>query len=340
MSIQVPKITILEKGPTPLQYMSGLSQEYLREFYIKRDDLTPLGGGGSSLRKLEYLIFDAQSHEASTIVTAGPLQSDHCRLTAVLCAKFGLQCIIVAIEDDPEEATGNVLLDAIFGAQVIIKKNDGRPEDDQIQDAVSQVMIKMRDKGEIVYYIPKGGSNLLGMLGYYDCALELDEQAKAQHLTRGTVYVPVDTFSTYLGLYCGLKDINSPLNLVGIAVRPFGKEQRHELHEYFALAKKEYHFDFDDSDMHIETDYVRKGYDIPDSHVRQALYMMARREGILLDPCVSGKVFAALLDMIKDHKIKIGRPILFVHTGGMPQLFVTKHRHKIAKDVQGSITIG
>lgn len=99
-------------------------------------------------------------------------------------------------------------------------------------------MIKTRDKGEIVYYIPKGGSNLLGMLGYYDCAVELDEQAKTQHLTRGTVYVPVDTFSTYLGLYCGLKDINSPLNLVGIAVRPFGKEQWHELHEYFALAKK------------------------------------------------------------------------------------------------------
>lgn len=60
--------------------------------------------------------------------------------------------------------------------------------------------------------------------------------------------------------------------------------------------------------MHIETEYVRKGYDIPDSRVRQALYMMARREGILLDPCVSGKVFAALLDMIKDHKIKLAAP--------------------------------
>ena len=92
-----PKLSILDPNPTPLQYLSGLSQELFREIYIKRDDLTPFGGGGNKLRKLEYLMIEALNSQATTIVTVGAPQTNHGRLTAAVAAKFGLKCIIVAV---------------------------------------------------------------------------------------------------------------------------------------------------------------------------------------------------------------------------------------------------
>ena len=116
-----PKLTLLEPQPTPLQYLPGLSQELFREMYIKRDDLTPLGGGGNKLRKLEYLMFEALNEQATTIITVGGIQTNHGRLTAAAAAKYGLKCIIVTVDDYDGELSGNLLLDGLFGARVIVK---------------------------------------------------------------------------------------------------------------------------------------------------------------------------------------------------------------------------
>ena len=111
-----PKLSLLDTAPTPLQYLSGLSQELFREIYIKRDDLTPFGGGGNKLRKLEYLMIEALNAQATTIVTVGAPQTNHGRLTAAIAAKFGLHCIIVAVGEPETELSGNLFLDGIFGA--------------------------------------------------------------------------------------------------------------------------------------------------------------------------------------------------------------------------------
>ena len=339
MLINVPKITLLQTTPTPLQYLPGLSQTVLREMYIKRDDLTPLGGGGNKPRKLEYLIGEAQVSEATTIITVGGVQSNHARLTAAAAAKFGLHCIIICLGADPGEVSANLLLDGIFGARVIIKQDDGRDADVQLAEAVEQVTQEEEKKGETVYYIPFGGSNALGMLGYFDCAAELDAQAKAAHLGRATVYTAVGSMGTFMGLYCGLKAIKSTLKLTGIAVLPFEKKEKERLAAYFQEVKDLYGFDFDDSDMHIETGYVRAGYNEPDAAVRQAIYTMARQEGLLLDPCYTGKMFAAVLDMIKERKIKMLNPVILLHTGGLPGLYTKEHREELAKEVASQITL-
>ena len=127
-----PKLSILDPNPTPLQYLSGLSQELFREIYIKRDDLMPFGGGGNKLRKLEYLMIEALNSQATTIVTVGAPQTNHGRLTAAVAAKFGLKCIIVAVGDTEGELSGNLLLDGIFGARVVLKHDDGRDHDVQL----------------------------------------------------------------------------------------------------------------------------------------------------------------------------------------------------------------
>ena len=274
-----PKLSILDPNPTPLQYLSGLSQELFREIYIKRDDLTPFGGGGNKLRKLEYLMIEALNSQATTIVTVGAPQTNHGRLTAAVAAKFGLKCIIVAVGDTDGELSGNLLLDGIFGARVVLKHDDGRDHDVQLEETVKKVMAAELKKGEQVYFIPMGGSDTTGMLGYMDCARELDAQAK-----------------------------------------------------------EEYGFDFD-SDFHVETGYIGKGYNEPEPRVREAIYTMARHEGILLDPCYTGKMFAGVLSMIKEKKIKLGRQVILVHTGGMPGLYTKAHRIKFENELKNQIEI-
>lgn len=330
------KIPLLDEYPTPLQYLSGLSQELFREIYIKRDDLTPFGGGGNKLRKLEYLMMEAMNAQATVIVTVGGPQTNHGRLTAAVAAKFGLKCILVTVGEPEEELSGNLLLDGIFGAQVILKHDDGHSQDEQLEEVVKRVMAAEVKKGERVYFIPLGGSDTTGMLGYMDCARELDTQAKEKQIEGATVYTAVGSMGTYLGLYCGLKAIKSKLKLTGIAVMPFEMDK---LKAYFDQAKKEYNFDFDASDLHVETGYIGKGYNVPEPRVRDAIYLMARHEGILLDPCYTGKMFAGVLAMIKEKKIKLGRQIILLHTGGLPGIYTPAHRRKFANDLKDFITV-
>lgn len=331
-----PKLSLLDEAPTPLQYLGNLSQEYMREIYIKRDDLTPLGGGGNKLRKLEYLMFDALQQGATTIVTVGGIQTNHGRLTAAVAAKYGLHCIIICVGQYDGETSANLLLDGLFGAHVIIKTDDGRDQEEQLKEVVTKTIDTEVAKGEKVYFIPMGGSDAIGMLGYYDCAAELDAQAKAQYLDGSTIYVTVGSMGTYMGLYCGLKAIQSSLKLVGIAIMPVDNAK---LHDYFTEVKNTYGFTFDDSDMHIETGYIRGGYNVPDAHVRQAIRTMASHEGILLDPCYTGKMFAGVLDIIRDNKIKRGAPLILMHTGGFPGLYTKAHRQELEKELQDQIEI-
>lgn len=331
-----PKLSLLDEAPTPLQYLGNLSQHYMRELYIKRDDLTPLGGGGNKLRKLEYLMFDALQKGATTIITVGGIQTNHGRLTAAVAAKYGLHCIIVCVGQYDGETSANLLLDGLFGARVIIKTDDGRDHDAQLQELVPKIINQEAAKGETVYFIPMGGSDVIGMLGYYDCAAELDAQAKQQYIDSATVYVTVGSMGTYLGLYCGLKAIQSSLKLVGIAIMPVDMKR---LHAYFKEAKETYGFTFDDTDMHIETGYIRGGYNVPDKHVRNAIRTMASHEGILLDPCYTGKMFAGVIDMMTDNKIKRGAPIIIMHTGGFPGLYTKAHRQELENELQDQIEI-
>lgn len=339
MSIIRNKVALLSHDPTPLHYLPGLSQDLFREMYMKRDDLTPFGGGGNKLRKLEYLMSEAMDSQASTVITCGGVQTNHGRLTAAVAAKYGLKCIIVCVGQKPDEMSANLLLDGILGARVVIKKDDGRDQSLQMAEAMNSVKAAEEGKGETVYVIPMGGSNTTGLLGYYDCAKELDEQAKELHIDNATVYTAVGSMGTYLGLYCGLKAIQSNLKLCGIAILPFGAKEEARLHDYFNEAKDEYGFDFDDSDFHIETGYVRKGYNEPDKTVRDSIYTMARTEGILLDPCYTGKMFAGVLDMIKERKIKLGRQCILMHTGGFPGLYTPEHRVLFEKELKDTVTV-
>ena len=339
MAFDVKKLSLVE--PTPLQYLPTLSEELGIELYIKRDDLTALGAGGNKLRKLEYLAADAIDQGATMLLTVGGAQTNHGRLTAAVAAKYGLKCAIAAIDDYPGEVSANILLDRIMGCDLILKADDGTDEGAQFDALVPQLVAEYEAKGEKVYPIPMGGSNALGALGYYDCAVELTEQAAKLGLGDARVVSAVGSIGTYMGLFCGLKNESSPLRLTGVAISPFGEGKEKRLMEYFAQMKEHYPITFDAvrEDFHIETGYTRGAYNNPSVEVRQAIYRMARVEAILLDPCYTGKAFAGLLDMVAEGKIAKGEKVIFLHTGGFPGLYTKHHREEFEKELLDGVRI-
>ncbi|MGM9661484.1 MAG: D-cysteine desulfhydrase family protein [Oscillospiraceae bacterium] len=337
MSLGREKISFLG-APTPLEFLPAMSEKLGVRLYIKRDDLTPLGGGGNKLRKLEYFLADAKAQGATMLLTTGGAQTNHGRLTAAVAAKFGMKCAIACLDDYPGEVSANILLDRLMGAEVILKKKDSRPEEEQQRELFAGLTARYEAQGEKVYFIPMGGSNALGALGYYDCAGELTKQAAELNLGAARVVCTVGSLGTYMGLYTGLRAANSPLSLTGVAILPQNDER---IMGYWREIREAYQLPFDAKreDFHIETGYMRQGYNLPDARVRQAICDMARTEAILLDPCYTGKCFAGLEDMVAEGKIARGETVIFIHTGGLPGLYTKHHRVEFERELLDGVTI-
>lgn len=341
MSLGRKKVPFLSL-PTPIEYLSNISRELGINLYIKRDDLTGLGMGGNKLRKLEYFLYDAQQQSATTLLTTGGIQTNHGRLTAAVAAKYGLKCAIVTIGEYDDSMSGNVLLDSMMGAQIYIKPDNHTDSmKDQLHEAAMQIKEQLEEKGETVYYIPMGGSDELGMLGYYDCALELTAQAAELGISDSRVITAVGSMGTYMGLFCGLKDIESPLSLTGIQIMPYEESIRGYAKNYFDRIKEQYNLDFDadKSDFHIDDAYYYNGYNNPVPEVRESIYKMAQKEAILLDPCYTGKVFNAIRQMILDRKIQPGETVIMLHSGGQPGLYTPEHLYEFNEELKSQIIV-
>lgn len=316
--------------PTPVTYLKNLSQKLGIELYLKRDDLTEFGVGGNKLRKLEYLLYDSKKKGATMLITVGGAQTNHGRLTAALAARYQMKCAIICMDDYPGELTSNMLLDRIFGAEVILHKPDGTP----LSDVVADVIKRFEAQGEICYYIPMGGSNEIGALGYYECAQEIKKDFPFGH-----VIVPLGSMGTYMGLFCGL--LGSNLQLTGIQIMPYEENIFDFAMDYFSSIQKSWQLggSVSKEDFHIETDYLYGGYNLPSEDVRHAIYEMARNEAIVLDPCYTGKAFAGLLEMIKKGDIKKGETVIFIHTGGMPGIYTPAHREAFETELLSGVTL-
>lgn len=341
MSINCKKVPFLNL-PTPLEYLPNVSRDLGINLYLKRDDLTGFGMGGNKLRKLEYFLYDAQQQGATMLLTVGGAQTNHGRLTAAVAAKYGLKCAIVSIDDYPGEISANILLDRIMGADVIFKEDDHTLSlETQSYETAMVVKERYEAQGETVYYIPMGGSDELGILGYYDCAEELTIQAAEMGISDSRIITAIGSMGTYMGLFCGLKDIESPLSLTGTVIMPYEDSVRAFAKDYFDRVKERYEFEFDaeKSDFHIDEDYIYGGYNNEVPEVREAIYHMARQEAVILDPCYTGKAFNAITQMVRDRKIEQGETIIFIHTGGQPGINTPHHRIEFESELKDGVKI-
>lgn len=327
--------------PTPIEYLPQISDDLGIELYIKRDDLTPLAMGGNKLRKLEFLLKDALDMGATLLLTVGGVQTNHGRLTCAAANKYGLKGAVISVGEYPGELSANLLLDGIMGSDVWIKKpEDGKTENELYASVIPEVTKHYENLGEKVYFIPLGGSNEIGALGYYECAMEISEQIKGTSMQHCRLVSAVGSMGTYMGLFAGIKNEKLPINLTGICISPKENAAKTAIDYYeriagrFSLDYKASMEDFlpSEKSFGLITDYDRGAYNNPCKEVREAVYYMAAKEAIILDPCYTGKAFAGLLDMVKSGRIKKGEKVIFLHTGGAPGINTPHHRTAIEKE--------
>ena len=329
--------------PTPLERMEAISKDLGINLYMKRDDLTGLGTGGNKLRKLEYFLYEAMQSGATALVTVGGPQTNHGRLTAAVATKFGLKCTIVAVGEYPGEVSANILLDRMLGCEVYLVQKDGAATDSELEArAVKEVMDTYKAAGDAPYFIPMGGSNPLGTLGYYECAQEITRQAEELGLKDARIICTVGSEGTYMGLFLGLKQEKSPIKLKGVTISPsFDPDPGVRTQKYFDDCKEFFNLDWDagKEDFDITTQYHWGGYNNPVKEVRETMYYVARKEAIILDPCYTGKCFYALMEMVKSGEIKQGENIIFIHTGGTAGINGPVHRKLMEEDLKDGIII-
>jgi L-cysteate sulfo-lyase len=310
--------------PTPLERLENLSHALGGpEIWIKRDDCTVVATGGNKIRKLEYLLGAARAEGANHLVTQGAVQSNHVRQTAAVARRFHMQCTAllehrVQTNDRDYLCSGNVLLDKLFDCAI-----EYRPAGLDMNAEAEVKGAALRRAGAKPYVIPGGGSNPVGALGYVGCAQELMLQADEMCLRIDRLVTATGSAGTQAGLVVGLQGCNAGVPVLGIGVRLPRAQQEANVHR-LAEATAEYvglRGGIARSLVEANSDYVGSGYGQPTPEMIEAVLMLARLEGVLLDPVYSGKAMAGLIDLVRKGAFGRNEQVVFLHTGGTVGLF-------------------
>jgi L-cysteate sulfo-lyase len=309
--------------PTPVEALSRLS-EILGgpHLLIKRDDQTGLAFGGNKTRKLEFLVAEARDQGAKTLISGGALQSNHCRQIAAAAARFGFKCILVLTGDVPKQPSANLLLDKLFGAELVHVAE--RKDRDRI---LQKTFDRAAKDGMKPYLVPYGGSSPTGALGYAFAMKELMEQ----NIQADWIVFATSSGGTHAGLLLGQRVFGYKGKLLGISIdEPEGwlKDQVSELASLTSEKLGE-RIEFTPADVLADADYCSAGYGVLTDLEREAITLFAKQEGVLLDPVYTGRAAGGMIDLIRKGFFKKDETLLFLHTGGQPALFADQYANKI-----------
>jgi D-cysteine desulfhydrase family pyridoxal phosphate-dependent enzyme len=317
---ELPRVS-LATLPTPLEEAPRLSEALggVRVLF-KRDDLTSFALGGNKVRKLEYLLGEALEHGADMVVTGAGPQSNHLRTTAAAARRLGLDAVLVMHGHPPAEVQGNYLLDQLTGAEIIFTGDEDRSSVDRMLEKVAE---DLRRQGRRPYVIPRGGASPLGSVGYVDCALELEEQQAALGVRADHLVCAVGACGTLAGLWLGAAWQQAPYRIWGISVSRPRDECRARIQDLAARAAQILGLTPPPA-AEVPTvleEYLGPGYGIVTQEGVEAIRLVARTEGVFLDPVYTGKAMAGLMDLVHRGEIRKGETVIFLHTGGQPGLF-------------------
>jgi L-cysteate sulfo-lyase len=322
----------LGSWPTPLEPAPRLATALgLRpdDLWVKRDDLTGLGGGGNKVRKLEWTCGAALAEGATTLVTSGGAQSNHARLTAAAGARLGLDVVLV-LAGNPggpgTSAIGNIALDGLLGATVVWA---GEVDGPGLAAAVDEVAGQLRAAGRKPAVIPFGGSSALAARGYADCGRELLDQAPdlATVVTAvgsgGTMAGLVDALGVDRVLGVSVGAIPDPGRTVAELASELASDLASERPSELAseLASGRGGPALASTSLRLRLDQVLAGYAALTEPVAAALTLAARTEGIVLDPIYTGRALAGLTAAVEEGDVVPGTRTVFLHSGGLPGLF-------------------
>jgi D-cysteine desulfhydrase family pyridoxal phosphate-dependent enzyme len=309
--------------PTPVEELPRLT-EHLNgpRIFVKRDDQTGLAFGGNKTRKLEFLVAEALQRSAKTLITGGALQSNHCRQTAAAAARFGLECILVLNGEMPDHPSANLLIDELFGAEIVTIA-DRAFRDQTLQETYDKAVAD----GRKPYLVTYGGSNPTGALGYAFAMEEfLQQGVDADWILFGT-----SSGGTHAGLVLGQRVFGYRGKVLGISIDEPEEWLKARVSSLASDASEKLgeRIEFRRADILANEEYCQAGYGVLTETEREAVKLFAKYEGLLLDPVYTGRAAAGMIDLIRKGFFKKDETVLFWHTGGQPALFAEKYANKI-----------
>jgi D-cysteine desulfhydrase len=309
---RVPLATV----PTPLQPGARLSDAIGVEVWLKRDDLTGLGLGGNKVRALEYLVADALSLNCDSLVTGAGPQSNWAMLAALAGGRAGLDPYLV-FYGDPVPAAGNLLLNGLTGADV---RFTGQADRGSVDGAIESLAAELRARGRRPYALPRGGATPLGGVGYARASMELAQQLLDARLTPRQLWLATGSCGTQAGLVAGARWLRAPYTVVGVTVsRPVDEcvgrvaTLATGASDLIGAPRAER------GDVVVIDGYLGPGYGHPSPEGERATRLLARTEGVFVDPVFGAKAMAALVDAAAARRVQ--GPVVFLVTGGAPTLF-------------------
>ncbi len=309
--------------PTRIEELPRLT-EYLKgpKILVKRDDQTGLAFGGNKTRKLEFLIAEALEQGAKTLITGGALQSNHCRQTAAAATRFGLDCILVLNGEMPDQPSANLLLDQMFGAELVTIK-DRALRDQTLHETYDRAVAE----GRKPYLVTYGGSSPTGALGYAFAMKEFMEQ----NVTADWIVFGTSSGGTHAGLVLGQRLFGYAGKVLGISIDEPEDWLKNRVSGLASEASEKMgeRIEFRLEDILANEEYCRAGYGVLTDAEREALKLFAKYEGLLLDPVYTGRAAAGMIDLIRQGFFKQDETVLFWHTGGQPALFAEKYANRI-----------
>ena len=310
--------TVIEELPRLTEALGGA------RILVKRDDQTGLAFGGNKTRKLEFLVAEARGQGAKTLISAGAIQSNHCRQTVAAAARFGFDCTLVLTGEKPKQASANFLLDQLFGAEIITVA-DRKDRDRILQETFDNAVTA----GKKPYLVPYGGSSPIGVLGYAFAMEEfMNQDTKVDWIVFGT-----SSGGTHAGFVLGQRVFDFKGKVLGISIDEPEAQLKTHVSELASQASEKFggRIEFTGDDVLANENYCQAGYGVFGAGEREAIKLFASNEGLLLDPVYTGRAAAGMIDLIRKGFFKKDETILFWHTGGQPALFADKYSQEIIK---------
>ncbi len=308
--------------PTPIHALERLSAHLGGPaILMKRDDMTGLALGGNKTRKLEFLVADALGMHADTLLTAGAAQSNHCRQTAAAAAKAGLRCDLLLGGSAPRSPEGNLLLDMLLGARIHWGGVDRKGEN------LGEIAGALNSEGLRPCVIPYGGSSPLGAAGYVMAMAETERQIAVERRRMDAIVFASSSGGTHAGLIVGGLVSEYRGRIIGVCVEK-GEGVQGEIESgIIAIARGcaglvgAADLIVDAPPVTLDRRFAGDGYGVVGPREREAMKLLARLEGVLLDPVYTAKAMGGLIDMISRGEFTRDETVLFWHTGGTPALF-------------------
>lgn len=340
MSVQWPRRHSLAQLPTPLQLLKRLSTRLKGpNIWVKRDDLTGSVLSGNKVRKLEFTLALVQEQGADLLLTCGGLQSNHCRATAFIGAQLGIPVHLV-LRGEPTEPDGNLFLDQLSGAR--ISCYPPREYQADLDGLLEHWANHYRQRGYQPHIIPTGASDGLGVWGYFNAARELQSDCHSQGISPDLVVTATGSGGTQAGLTLGSDYFALGCAVLGFAVCAdagyFQAKVKQDIAQFSSLFAKRLSQPIN-THLHVHTNdrYIGEGYGLASREVLETIALVAREEGLVLDPVYTGKAFHGLLHEIQQGNLAGMKDIVFIHTGGLFGLYPYRQRFQsILAPIEGS----